>query len=197
MRGTLCDTLESMPMALDEAAQIALAQRDPHAFAPIYSRYADDVYRYCYRRLGDRDAAADATSLVFSRALAALPRYHESSFRGWLFTIAHNAVIDGWRSQRPEAPLEASLGHPDPAPSPEEIVLSDDAGREVRALLASLPKDQRHVVELRLAGLTNQEIADTLGRSVAATKMLHVRALVRLRSLLTEDRATSGNGNGR
>jgi DNA-directed RNA polymerase specialized sigma24 family protein len=54
----------------------------------------------------------------------------------------------------------------------------------VRTLLARLPRDQRQVVELRLAGLTNQEIAEVLERSVPATKMLQVRAMSRLRSLI-------------
>ena len=74
------------------------------------------------------------------------------------------------------------------------MALSEAAGREVRALLGHLPKDQRHVVELRLAGLTNQEIADTLGRSVAATKMLQVRALTRLRALLSPEPASRDGG---
>ena len=181
---------------LDERTQIALAQRDPHAFAPLYEAYADAVYRYCYRRLGDPDAVADATSVVFTRALAALPRYHDRSFRSWLFTIAHHTVIDGWRTTRLEARLEAGAGRADAAPSPEEAALRADAGQHVHRLLAHLPPDQRHVVELRLAGLTNQEIAATLGRSVAATKMLQVRALTRLRTLLGPESA-SGDGGRR
>jgi RNA polymerase sigma-70 factor (ECF subfamily) len=197
MRATLCDNAGSHApqAALDEAAQIALARRDPRAFAPLYEHYADPVYRYCHRRLGDPDAAADATSKVFVRALAALPRYQHASFRSWLFAIAHNTLVDGWRTARIVAPLVAGTEHADPAPSPEDQILSEDAGREVRALLARLPADQRHVVEMRLAGLSNQEIADALGRSVGATKMLHVRALTTLRALLQPETIT-GSGEG-
>ena len=43
------------------------------AFAPLYARYFDPVYRYCYRRLGHPEAAADAAAQVFTKALAALP----------------------------------------------------------------------------------------------------------------------------
>jgi RNA polymerase sigma-70 factor (ECF subfamily) len=181
------DERERPAAPLDERAQITLAQRDPHAFAPLYHCYADPVYRYCYRRLGDPEAAADATSTVFIRALAALPRYNHGSFRAWLFAIAHNTVIDGWRGARIEASLDATFGGADPAPSPEEQALRADADREIRALLAALPADQRHVVELRLAGLSNRDIAVTLGRTVGATKMLQVRALTRLRVLLQVD----------
>ena len=81
----------------DEVAIIALAKRDPAAFAPLYQEYLGPVYRYCYRRLGSREAAEDATSLVFERALRALPTFRGASFRAWLFTIAHNAVTDAYR----------------------------------------------------------------------------------------------------
>ena len=89
----------------DDAA-VARAQRDPTAFAPLYLAYVDPVYRYCYRRLGSREAAEDATSLVFERALRSLASFRGGSFRGWLFTIAHNAVIDQLRT-RPQDPIEA------------------------------------------------------------------------------------------
>jgi hypothetical protein len=46
--------------APDEAALVARAQADRHAFAPLYARYLDPVYRYCYRRLGSKEAAEDA-----------------------------------------------------------------------------------------------------------------------------------------
>ncbi len=194
MRGTAAGERGILIRPLDEPAQIVLAQRDPAAFAPLYEHYADDVYRYCYRRLGNPEAAADATSRVFARALSALPRYHDRSFRSWLFTIAHHTVVDAWRTTRFEARLDLTAGRADPGPSPEEMAMRQDAGREVRALLGQLPSDQRHVVELRLAGLTNQEMAATLGRSVAATKMLQVRALARLRTLLGPEAASWDGG---
>ena len=168
----------------DEAALVALAQIDRRAFAPLYARYADPVYRYCYRRLGNPEAAADATSQVFVKALAALPRFRAGSFRSWLFAIAHNTVVDDLRGARAEATLEAGADRPDPGPSPEELAVAADEGRALRAVLAGLSDDQRHVVELRLAGLSDREIAAVLGRSLAATKMLQVRAVARLRVLL-------------
>jgi RNA polymerase sigma-70 factor (ECF subfamily) len=82
---------------LDEAVIVARARLDPSAFAPLYQTYLDPVYRYCYRRLGSREAAEDATSLIFERALRALPTFRGESFRAWLFTIAHNAVTDDYR----------------------------------------------------------------------------------------------------
>ncbi len=87
-------------IAGDEAELVARAQREPQAFAPLYARYAEPVYRYCYRRLGSPEAAADATSQTFAQALAALPRYRAGSFRAWLFAIAANVVADAHRRRR-------------------------------------------------------------------------------------------------
>ena len=178
---------------LDDDALVVAAQRDPRAFAPLYARYADPVYRYCWRRLGDPDAAADATSVVFTKALAALPRYRAGSFRSWLFSIAHNTVVDGLRATRPDTALDALFEPVDPAPGPEELAVAADAGRQVRALLVRLSNDQRHVVELRLAGLTDREIADALGRNLPAVRMLQTRAVARLRTLLGPGATTGGD----
>lgn len=175
----------------DDAELVARARGDPLAFAPLYERYLDPIYRYCFRRLGGREAAEDATAAVFAKALAALPAYRDGSFRAWLFTIAHNVVADGHRRRRrrPEAPLEAAGDPPDRSPTPEEVALANDARRSARALLLSLPADQRRVLELRLAGLSGAEIATALGRSVAAVKMLQLRAMTRLRADLGVGRA--------
>ena len=162
----------------------ARARQDPRAFAPLYDRYLDPVYRYCYRRLGSREAAEDATSAVFARALAALPSYRDGSFRAWLFVIAHNIVIDIHRRKRPEQPLADAYEPVDHEPTPEEAVLRRDAQRSVRHLITILPPDQRRVIELRLAGLSGAEIAAVLDRSVAAVKMLQLRAMTRLRAEL-------------
>jgi len=85
----------------DESSLIEAAKSDPHAFAPLYQRYFDPVYRYAYYRLGNPERAADATSQVFVRALAALPNYRAGSFRGWIFSIAHNVVVDTGPARNP------------------------------------------------------------------------------------------------
>ena len=168
----------------EDARVVGLAKADPRAFAPLYARYFDPVYRYCYRRLGHPEVAADATAQVFTKALAALPGYREdaTSFRSWLFAIAHNVITDDLRARRPIAPMTAAAHLAAPDPSPEEVVLTGETGGLVRALLGSLPADQRQILELRLAGLTGPEIAAVLGRSLGAIKIAQVRAFARLRA---------------
>lgn len=169
---------------VSDAELVALAQGDPRAFAHLYTRYLDPIHRYCYRRLGSREAAEDATSLVFAKALSALPRYHHTSFRCWLFTIAHHVIVDRYRDALPEHSLETAADLLDETPSPEELALATDARRSVRDLLGRLPDHQRRVIELRMAGLTGAEIAQTLGRSPANVDVTQCRAIARLRVLL-------------
>ena len=165
-----------------DAALAARARLDPAAFGPLYDRYADRVFRFCYRRLASREAAEDATALVFTRALAGLAGYRGGSFAAWLFAIAHHVVVNTYRDARPALPLVAAGEVIDAAPSPEDLALGAETRRDLLAALADLPPDQRRVVELRLAGLTGVEIAAALGRSHAAVKMLQARAFARLRA---------------
>jgi RNA polymerase sigma-70 factor, ECF subfamily len=179
-----------------DEALVGPAQQDLRHFAPLYERYADLVYRFCYRRLGLPEPAADATSLIFTKALTALPHFHPGaagSFRSWLFTIAYRVVIDAQRAPRREAPFGSDADPPDPAPSPEAAALAAEAGRDLRALLAMLDDDPRAVIELRLVGLNDREIGQALGRSEAAVRMIRTRALRRLQTLATSPQARTGD----
>lgn len=113
-----------------------------------------------------------------------MPRFRpeQGTFRSWVFTIAHNAVVDEHRRRRSAAPIDAAFGVPAPDAGPEaEAVLADQVTR-LRALLADLPPDQANVVQLRLAGLDDREIASVLGRSYGAVRVAQHRALTRLRA---------------
>lgn len=167
-----------------DAVLVARAKRNPAEFASIYLRYVDPVYRYCHRRLGSADAAADATSQIFAKALGGLPGCTEASFRSWLFSIAHNVLIDQFRARKSDATLDAAAALHDPAPTPEEAALAGEQRAEMRRLLHQLSPDQRQVVELRLAGLRSSEIGDVLGRSRGAIDAIQSRAVARLRELL-------------
>ena len=143
--------------------------------------------------LPDRETAAEATGQVFLKAFTALPTYRPTrrgSFRSWLFAIAHNACIDALRRHRPHAALDAAGDIAGADPGPEDRALAADERRSVAALLARLTPDQRRVVELRLAGLTGQEVADALGLSLSAVKAAQLRAYARLRRILAADAST-------
>jgi RNA polymerase sigma-70 factor (ECF subfamily) len=170
----------------DEADLVAMAVDSPLAFAPLYLRYLDPVHQYCYRRLGSREAAEDATSQIFERVLKALPTYRGGIFRAWLFTIAHNVITDSYRSSRPHEPLAAAEEVIDPAPEPEEIALLADEQRLLQAALPLLPVDQRRVMELRLTGLPSTEVAVVLGRTPESVRTLQTRAIKRLQTLLNQ-----------
>jgi RNA polymerase sigma-70 factor (ECF subfamily) len=169
---------------LPEALIVARAQRDPAAFAPLYETYLVPVYRYCYRRMGSREAAEDATSLVFERALRSLPSFRGGSVRAWLFAIAHNAVTDTYRRKDTLALIEEAHEIADPTPPPEQVALLADEQRLLATALALLPADQRQVIELRLSGLPSTEVAVILGRSAVAVRALQLRATRRLQTLL-------------
>ena len=70
------------------------ARSDPAAFARLYRRHYDAVFRYCVHRLFERQAAEDITSDVFLKIVENFSRFEgsEQDFRNWLYTIATNAV---------------------------------------------------------------------------------------------------------
>ena len=180
----------------DERARIAAAQQDARAFAPLYEAYADLVWRYAMRRLGDAERASDVTSITFTRALAALPTFTprdapgESGFRSWLMTIARNVTVDEVRGRRPAMSLTDPAWRDrvaDHRPSPEIQAIAADERRRMTDAIGRLPETQRQIVEMRLAGHTAAEIVDRLQMSVSAVNTAHFRAMGRLRDLLAAE----------
>lgn len=174
-----------LPTLDDDRAAIERARTDAEAFGILYRKYVGDVYRYCYRRLPDRETAEDVTSQIFLNAYRALPTLRDKPFRPWLFAIAHNAVIDVHRRREPHvASLNNCDDWEDPAASPEGVAIQQESRDVVRALLCQLPRRDREVMELRLAGLDGIEIARVLNCSQGAVRAAHHRALERMRQLM-------------
>ncbi len=176
-----------------EFAQIAAAKAHVSDFAPLYEAYADLVWAYALRRLGNPHQAADVTSTVFQRAIAALPTYQperrgdSTTFRSWLMTIARNVVIDEARAHRPATSLDDPASQRwliDPGRSPEDLTVAADERKRVRKALTAFSDSQQQIVELRLIGMKGSEIATMLGMTESAVKTAHFRAYARLRDLL-------------
>ena len=168
---------------IDESLLVDHAKRSRDAFAPLYIIYFDRIYAYCYRRLGNPEEAADATSSIFSRAMESLQSCRDASFRSWLFAIAHNVLADLHRGRHFDHSLDDTLLIHDSGPTPEDEAIARETTRSVASLLSQLPADQRHVLEFRLAGLTSREIGAILGKQSNAIDQAQFRAVSKLRML--------------
>lgn len=83
-------------------------QHEGSAFALLYRRYRQPIYRYVRARTPSDDDAADLAQQVFLKVFEALPHYEDRGLPvgAWLFRIAHNAVIDASRRRHATLPLD-------------------------------------------------------------------------------------------
>ena len=177
---------------------IEAAQRDRAAFAPLYERYVDQIYAYAHTLTRNRELAEDVTASTFAKALEDLPRFEWRGvpYSAWLYRVAANLVA---RQARRPAWVDLDSHDPVDTASPEVIVEQMDREAGVRAAVAGLPDDQRQAVMLRFGGgLRNREIADIMGRSEGAVKLLTFRAMTALRrqlgAPLPAERTLEGRG---
>jgi RNA polymerase sigma-70 factor, ECF subfamily len=170
---------------------------DSAVFASLYRRYAVPVYQYCYRCLGNREDAEEATQATFMRALTSLKQCRDpKGFRSWLFAIAHNVIMDLVRKRKPALDLAMQEEYADRSESTESQALEALERHEIHVLLQKLPLDQRNVIELRLQGLNSIEIAKALNKSPGAIRTSQYRATQSLRDLIVkEQRKESGRAN--
>jgi RNA polymerase sigma-70 factor (ECF subfamily) len=145
---------------------------DGEAMRQLYVCLAPDIKAYVSRLVVDRGDAEDVTQQVFAKLLTELRRYQprEAPFRAWALRVARNVAIDHLRRARPVPCDEVHRAHD----------RADEMARERRACLqealSSLTAGQRDVLVLRhLVGLTPEEIAARLGRSVRSVHCLHHR----------------------
>ena len=126
---------------------------ETQALAEIYDRYAEPIYRYLYRYLGNAAQAEDLTGEVFVRLLEALNtrRGPRDRLQGWLYRVAHNLAMDWFRQGGEDATLtleEEWLTDGDPPPTAVERRQTQE---QLRAAVRQLTADQQQVVLLRFA----------------------------------------------
>lgn len=178
-----------------ELQLIDRAKQDPRAFAPLYSTYADMVWRFAMSRLGDPERASDVTSQTFVKAIQSLSKFQPklqgegTSFPAWLMIITRNTIIDDQRRHRPTADIENSTHAPKlaAASTPESIAVRRDEQRRVRQAISKLSPKQQRMVELRIAGYSGKEIAELMGMTLNGVRTAHSRAYSKLRDLLADD----------
>jgi RNA polymerase sigma-70 factor (ECF subfamily) len=178
------------PSELSDAELIALADVD--AFAIVYDRNVDRLFRWARSRVGDH--AADLTAEVFARAWLVRRSFRDQadgSAFPWLCGIAQNVLRDSLRRRRVEDRARAQLGLPLEVVSDSEYDAVDrrlSLPEAALRALAELPDRDREVLDLRVVQERSYaEIAERLRCSPQAARLRVSRAIRRLNLALGGD----------
>jgi RNA polymerase sigma-70 factor, ECF subfamily len=162
---------------------------DKEAYGKLYRRYFDSIYRYIFFRVGqDRETAEDLVQIVFFKALVKIDEFNEEGvgFRPWIYRIAHNQIIDHYRSYKSNSSLTENL--PDENQNFEDRVLKDLEYQKVLSAFEKIPEEQREIITMRfISELSNKEIADALNKNEEAVRSMIYRGVKNLRKILNKD----------
>ncbi len=160
--------------------------RDASAFEALYDGYHRLVFGIGLRMLGDPSMAEDLTQNVFLKIWTSPDAFRGGSFVAWVSRVARNRALDVLRSRavHPEDEVPADL--PLDGALDDDVLASIDAER-VRDALATLPAEQRSLIELGFfGGVTHQELARRTATPLGTVKTRIRSGLRRMREALEE-----------
>lgn len=152
----------------------------------VYEERKQELFRFLYVILADKQAAEDALQETFLKAYLHRSKYVElQQEKAWLYQIARNTAYDMLRKRRREFPVEKEiLDDVRECRSPQEEVHGDFFYME---MIADLNDVEREIVSLKIiAGLTHKEIAKVLHMTTASVKKRYERALNKLKAKYEE-----------
>lgn len=179
----------------DETLMLAYRDGEMAAFEALYARHRARLFRYLLHQCGRREQADEMFQEVWMSVIRARGGYEVSAkFTTWLYRIAHNRLIDGFRARGRLAEFEVDAADaggdpPDfPAPAgaqPERMLERAQLAGRLLAAIEALPAAQREAFLLSTeAGLGVEEIANATGTGFETAKSRLRYAHARLRAEL-------------
>lgn len=169
-----------------EILVIAAQKGDRDAYVRIYDILVTPLYRYVYYRV-PRAEVEDLTELVFLKVWENLDRYQSKrhQFVAWVFRIAHNLIVDYYRVSKQELELDENVTD-ERREADARSMGHDRLNRDtLKIALSGVKERYRQILILKfIEDLSNEEVAEILGKRESAIRILQFRALKALKKEL-------------
>lgn len=175
---------QSNEQLLRENDIIEAAKKNPQRFEPIYKKYHEQIFRYVYQRMDNKDQAHDVTSQIFIKAITKLHKYEFRGvpFSSWLYRIAMSEVYQYLKDNSAQRTVNVDTS------GLSEIV--DDFDDEDRAeqkqqlikVIGELPEEELQMIEMRyFEKRSYREIGEILGIAENNAKVKTFRIVGKLK----------------
>ncbi len=164
---------------------------DDTAFAYLFNRYRDSIYRLFVQRLGGVNDADDLLQETFIKVYINLHRYSRAyTFGQWVYTIARNTFVDFMRRRQDDISIDERFAAPEAnAPTPEERVINLQQRHQIEHYLEQLPPNYRLLIKMRFFDeYSYEEIAEKLDRPMGTVKTQIHRARERMCQLIKNEK---------
>jgi len=173
----------------EELIIIEAAKLNPEKFAPLYDKYYKQIFNYVYQRMESKDTAFDITGQVFLKALTNLQKYQFKGvpFASWLYRIAHNEVMQLFRTQKDKRCVNADIGDLRYICEENEEPFFEEYIPVIKKLILNLSGDDLQMVELRFFEKRPfKEIAEILEITEVNAKVRMYRIIEKLKKSLSK-----------
>lgn len=171
-------------MSLDEEKEVIMQCKESlSAFTQIYDAYIDDVFRYVYSRLYNRENAEDITSEVFMIALEKINTFEHNgvvSVKSWLFSISRNLVLNKYKKKEMEQ-FDEDYSTTFNDENILETVINKDLLNKIEEFMTNFHENVREIIQLCVwEEMSFGEIATVVNKKETAVKMAYYRALEKI-----------------
>jgi RNA polymerase sigma-70 factor (ECF subfamily) len=173
----------------EEWRQIELALTNNEAFAPLYKKYIQKIFRYCYHKIGSQEDARDIAQQVFVKAILNLKSFKNKGFglSPWLYKIAFNEIND-WIKQKNREEFwinnELVWAEMGVIQNVDEEIFDDQM---LGTALTKLSEDSLELIRLRyFEKLPFAEVAEILSITESNAKVKVHRTINELRTYITK-----------
>ena len=170
-----------------EQAIVEAAKKDASKFAALYDKYYEQIFRYIYQRVDDKEQAFDATQQVFIKALESLHKYEFRGvpFASWLYRIASSEVNNVYRAQKQRTVNIDSVGVYGMMEEMEETKIDQYHDKIVQIIGEKLPEDELQLIEMRFFEKRSfKEIGEILEITENNAKVKTYRILEKLKKII-------------
>ena len=173
-----------------ELKWVQFAKEDPKGFEPLYNKYYEQIFRYVYQRMDDKELAFDVTSQVFLKALNNIHKYEYRGvpFASWLYRIAKSELYQSFRDKKARRTVNVESMHLFEMIEDWEEDSSDENRQLLLGVISQLDEEEIQLLELRFFEKRSfREVGEILDITENNAKVKSHRVIKKMRKLFDKN----------